>query len=375
MTTETGPVTAGDILKLTSENAAAGVASWLGTKAFTALVGGHDIEDVERDLKQVLENQEKILESLQDVMMEVEWESLATQAKEAMGTIHYCSQRLHEIMSITSKSGRKKEARSLMDRVLSDREDGMRQALMSLDDLLMGNGPFVKKGFLRLFVHRLDEEVRRWSSGLTTRTYEKRYSAFVNAVFHYQLVGLTVLVSAYLGENRSGDKSDALIQIKTQAERLAGQTNLLTSIVSGGWDLFAKGHKSFLFKNPHGYFMGVPREREVVAVEYQKKPSHNFLCKLSVQKSGEYYLTIGDHIIFGGDLGTYGKDGGLNINNLWHYKTLVVRPIPSVYPGGNNLGCALLTPTGYIGPVNEPNGLMAVIQPKFFAWIIEPHKD
>lgn len=363
------PVTAEDILEFLGKNAAAGIVSWAATKAFTSLIGAYDLSDVERELNTILENQRRILEGLEDLKLQVEWESLADQAKQAVDTIDYCSTRLHQILEL-KKSERKGAAEELMRRVLSDREDGMRPALESLHDVLQGNGPFVERGFLKLFFARLDTNLKRWSSGLTTLQYIKSYKAFLDGVSHLQLMGLTVLISAYNARGKGTGLSDAQLQVKNQFKRMTEQMSIVTSTVSDGWKLFEKHHESFLFCTPHDEFMTYGVARSDILLSHAIHPNHYARCKLTLQKSGEYNLIIDGHIVY--------VANGVLVTDSYDRKVLQVRPIPYLYKDGRYLACALLTPSGYVAShknTQYPYEKTARVMPHLYAWKTKVVKD
>ena len=224
-----------------------------------------DIARIEALLNEVLANQQKILDGLDKLLLEVQFQHLITRGYPAVEKITNVYDQLTVLAGLDDDDERKREAARLQDAVL-DVNGGATINLKTLGDVLLGKDDLGGSGPL------IDEFARRWvpvylkkqtDEGAPLSLYPGQLDAWLHGLFLIQYMGLAEYANARIAR---GDFGLLAAQLKTTISSMEAQKALLEKSIPA----FARNYPFSLFDGRYyvvhqlDYVRGNPDDTQVL---------------------------------------------------------------------------------------------------------------
>jgi hypothetical protein len=203
-----------------------------------------------RDLiQEVLAKQGEIVDRLQGVLSEIQFQHLVTRGFEAIERILDTSDRLVSLALISDSGERDREAALLRTAIL-DPNLGAMLNLRTIHDILMGSDPLGQgQALITLFADRWFDRYtpRQLNPDTPLSTYTDTLDAWLNALALTQYLALSALANARLAQ---GDHDLLKIETQQTIDRLTAQAALMEqsippwtrtmpkTLFDGGWWVF-----------------------------------------------------------------------------------------------------------------------------------------
>lgn len=211
------PITALEILAFIVTTAARTSVSWVTSKVLSEIFGDGS-PDVEV-LEEIQQNQKLILEKIEDILSEIDWESLTLAAYPAETSI---TQKYFELCSIARASDPEEQrarAETLSDAIL-DGNQGLKTNLFQINEIILGtNSISQNQSLLKQFTQRNLSHLRsNHRSGSLLSVYRSAES-YLSCLFHLQFMGLDLLVNALMARGHTHEALEATDLLRCNLEK------------------------------------------------------------------------------------------------------------------------------------------------------------
>ncbi len=203
---------------------------WVSAQLLKAFgIGGDtsDLDQIKEVLEQILQNQKLILQKLDALLVEVQFQHLITRSFDAVERIINIYTRLQRLSSVTDKGEREREAALLKTGIL-DPNLGTLLNLQTIADVMLGRDALGKgEPLINLFADRWFPvyTAKQFADSVPLSTYPSELEAWLRGVFVIQFMGMAELANA---RSATGDYQLLKQEIDTVIEDMQKQTDMLS---------------------------------------------------------------------------------------------------------------------------------------------------